>query len=213
MCGWSLLATGLGAFGCHAPPQPVAAAPTAVAPPPPPPPPPPPKCEALAENCTATESTLLVIGTQGATLTPPSGWKYARLADRSVAVSSEGKSILAASEIGDASEAAILAGLEQLTLASDILKVKFDALKKRFKKPQITVDAKDTKVDLWEVSKSTSNGADPELSNQGTGTLLVFVSRPDDKRVVIGLGFVVTPEAEADAAKVMTAVQSLKGKP
>ena len=184
-----------------------------VAPPPPPPPPPPPKCEALAENCTATESTLLDIGAQGATLTPPSGWKYAKLADRSVAVSSEGKSILAVSEIADGSEAAILTSLEQLTLASDILKVKFDALKKRFKKPQITVDAKDSKVDLWEVSKSTSNGVNPELREQGAGTALVFVARLSETRVVTGVGFVVVPEAEADAEKIMTAVQSLKAKP
>ncbi len=121
--------------------------------------------------------------------------------------------MLAASEISDGSDAAILASLEQLTLAYDILKVKFEALKKRFKKPQITVDAQDAKVDLWEVSKATSNGADPELTGQGAGTLLVFVSRVADKRVVTGLGFVVAPEAEADAAKVMAAVQSLKGKP
>lgn len=161
----------------------------------------------------ASESTALEVGAQGATLTPPSGWKFARLPDRSLAVSQEGKSLLAATEIGESSESAILASLEQLTLASDVLKVKFEALKKRFKKPQITVEAKDAKVDLWEVSKATSNGGDPELTGQGAGTLLVFVSRLSETRVVTGLGFVVTPEAEADAAKVMAAVQSLKGKP
>jgi hypothetical protein len=31
--------------------------------------------------------------------------------------------------------------------------------------------------------------------------------------VITGLGFVVVPDAEADAAKVMAAVQTLKGKP
>ena len=191
----------------------MAAGPTTTATPAPPPAPPPPKCEALVENCTATESTLLAVGATGATLTPPPGWKYAKLADRSVAVSSEGKSILAATEIADGSDAAILASLEQLVTASAIEKVKFEALKKRFKKPQITVDAKDAKVDLWEVSKATSNGANPELREQGAGTLLVFVSRLADQRVVTGLGFVVVPEAEEDAAKVMAAVQSLKGKP
>jgi hypothetical protein len=214
LAGWSLLLVGLCASSCHPPPQAVAAGPTTTAPPaPPPPPPPPPKCEALTENCTATESTLLDFGAQGATLTPPSGWTYAKLADRSVALSAEGKSILVATEIADGSDAAILASLEQLTAASLIEKVKFEALKKRFKKPQITVDGKDAKVDLWEVSKATSNGVNPELHEQGAGTLLVFVSRLADNRVVTGLGFVVVPEAEADAAKVMAAVQSLKGKP
>ncbi len=146
-------------------------------------------------------------------LTPPSGWKYAKLADRSVAVSPEGKSILAVTEIASGTEAAVLQSLEQLTLATAVEKVKLDALKKRFKKPQITVEAKDSKVDLWEVSKATSNGVNPELREQGAGTLLVFVARLADDRVITGLGFVVVPEAEADAAKVMTAVQSLKGKP
>jgi hypothetical protein len=212
LAGWSLL-LGLCAASCHQPPPAVAAAPMSTAPPAPPPPPPPPKCEALTENCTATESTLLDVGAQGTTLTPPSGWKYAKLADRSVAVSAEGKSILAATEIADGSDAAILASLEQLAAASAIEKVKFEALKKRFKKPQITVDAIDAKVDLWEVSKTTSNGGNPELREQGTGTLLVFVSRLADSRVITGLGFVVVPDAEEDAAKVMSAVQSLKGKP
>ncbi len=213
MGAWSVLLVSWCASGCHPPPPTVAAAPTATPAPPPPPPPPPPKCEALTENCTATESTLLDVGAQGATLTPPSGWKFARLADRSVAVSAEGKSLLAATEINDGSDAAILAALEQLTAASAIEKVKFEALKKRFKKPQITVDAQDAKVDLWEVSKTTSNGANPELHEQGAGTLLVFVSRVADGRIITGLGFVVVPDAEEDAAKVMSAVQSLKGKP
>ena len=172
-----------------------------------------PKCEALSENCTATDSTLLAIADQGAALTPPSGWKFAKLADRSVAVSAEGKSLLVATEISSGADAAVLESLEKLMVASAIEKVKFDALKKRFKKPQITVDAKDSKVDLWEISKSTSNGVNPELREQGTGTALVFVARLSDTRVVTGLGFVVVPEAEADAEKIMTAVQSLKAKP
>ncbi|MEO6599233.1 MAG: hypothetical protein ABIQ16_05125 [Polyangiaceae bacterium] len=215
LAGGSLLLVGLGTASCHSQPPAVAAVPTTtpLPAPPPPPPPPPPKCEALTENCTATESTRLDFGAQGAVLTPPSGWRYAKLADRSVAVSAEGKSILAATEIADGSDTAIFASLQQLTAASAIEKVKFEALKKRFKKPQTTVDAKDAKVDLWEVSKATSNGVNPELHEQGSGTLLLFVSRLSDNRVVTGLGFVVVPEAEADAAKVMASVQSLKVKP
>ncbi|HEY5373601.1 MAG TPA: hypothetical protein VIK01_07925 [Polyangiaceae bacterium] len=198
--------------GC--PPKPaVVAAPPPAAPPPPPPPPAPPKCEALSENCTASEGTKLGIGEQGATIEPPSGWKFAKQSDRSVAVGPEGKSVLAAVEIPSGTEPAVLESLEKLTLATGIEKVKFDALKKRFKKPQITVDANGTPVDLWEVSKSTSNGANPELRETGIGTLLVFVAHLAPDRVIIGLGFVVVPEAEADAEKVMHAVQTLKGKP
>jgi len=188
---------------------PLAAAPA----PPPPPPAPPPKCEALGENCTATEATLLGIGAQGASLTPPSGWKFAKLGERAIAVSAEGKSLLTAVEIADGSESAVLESLEKLSADSAIEKVKFDALKKRLKKPQITVDANGTKVDLWEVGKATSNGVNPELRAQGTGTVLVFVARLSETRVITGLGFVVVPEAEADAEKIMVAVRTLKGQP
>jgi hypothetical protein len=165
----------------------------------------------LTENCTATDSTVLSIGAQGASLTPPSGWRYAKVGERAVSVSSEGKSLLTALEIADGSDTGVLSAIEKLSVDSAIEKVKFEALKKRFKKPQITVDANGTKVDLWEVSKSTSNGVNPELREQGAGTVLVFVARLGEGRVVTGLGFVVVPEAEADAEKIMHAVQSLKG--
>jgi hypothetical protein len=167
----------------------------------------------LSENCTANETTALGIGEQGATIQPPSGWKFAKQSDRSVAISPEGKSLLAAVEIPSGAEPAVLESLEKLTLAMAIENVKFDALKRRFKKPQITVDANGTPVDLWEISKSTSNGANPELRETGVGTLLVFVAHLAPDRVITGLGFVVVPEAEADAEKVMHAVQTLKGKP
>jgi len=144
---------------------------------------------------------------------PPTGWKYAKESERSVAVSPEGKSILSAVEIPSADEPAILESLQKQTLAAGIEKVKFEALKKRFKKPQITVKAGETAVDLWEVSKATSNGVNPELREQGVGTLLVFVEKLAPNRVVTGLGFVVVPEAESDAEKVMQAVQTLKGSP
>ncbi|HTA89523.1 MAG TPA: hypothetical protein VK745_08105 [Polyangiaceae bacterium] len=199
--------------GCHHQPPAVAPPPAAAPPAPPPPPPPPPKCEALSENCTATDAIALTIGAQGASIKPPSGWKYAKESERSVAVGADGKSVLSAVEIASAEEPAILEALEKQTLASGIEKVKFEALKKRLKKPQITVDASGTPVELWEVSKSTSNGVSPELREQGVGTLLVFVAKLAPNRVVTGLGFVVVPDAEADAQKVMQAVQTLKGKP
>ena len=164
----------------------------------------------MTENCTATDSTVLALGERGSSLAPPSGWKFAKQSDRSVAVGSDGKSLIAATEIASGAEVDVLESLQKLVLASGIEKVKFDALKRRFKKPQITVDAGGTPVDLWEVSKATG-GVNPELTGQGSGTLLVFVARLAADRVVIGLGFVVVPDAEPDAEKVMHAVQSLKG--
>lgn len=168
---------------------------------------------ALTENCTATESTRLGVGEHGSTLEPPSGWKYAKESDRSLAVSPEGKSLVSVQELAGSDEASVLAALEKLTVDSGIEKVKFDALKKRFKKPQFTVDANGSKVDFWEVSKATGNGVNPELHAQGAGTLLVFVAHQASERVLAGLGFVVVPEAEADAEKIMQAVQSSKGTP
>ncbi len=106
-----------------------------------------------------------------------------------------------------------LAALEKLATDSAIEKVNFEALKKRFKKPQISQDANGAKVDLWEVGKATGNGSNPELHAQGAGTLLVFVVHVAAERVVTGLGFVVVPDAQADAEKIMTAVQSSKGMP
>jgi hypothetical protein len=197
---------------CHQqPPVPPIAATSS--PPPPPPPPPPPKCEALSENCVATDAIALAIGAQGATIKPPSGWRYAKESERSVALGADGKSVLSVVEIASAEEPAILEALQKQTLAAGIEKVKYDALKKRLKKPQITVDASGTPVALWEVSKATSNGVNPELREQGIGTLLVFVAKFAPNRVIAGLSFVVVPDAEADAAKVMQAVQTLKGNP
>lgn len=208
----SLLFVVLTGFGCQ--PKPVVVAPVASTPaPPPPPPPPPPKCEALSENCTATESTLLAVGGAGTAFTPPSGWKFAKLADRSVAVGPDGKSLLTLSEISSGNESALLESFEKLTLAAAIEKVKFDALKKRLKKPQNSLDANGVKIDLWEVGKATSNGVNPELRETGAGTLLVFVAHVAETRIVTGLGFVVLPDAEADAQKVMSAIQTVKGKP
>jgi len=161
----------------------------------------------------ATEATVLGIAEHGSTIAPPSGWKFAKLEDRSVAVSPEGKSMLAATEVPNGEQGTVLAALQKLTTDSAIEKVKFDALKKRFKKPQITLDADGKKVDLWEVSKSTGNLRNPELHEQGAGTLLVFVVHITTERVVTGLGFVVVPDAQTDAEKIMTAVQSVKGTP
>ena len=168
---------------------------------------------ALTENCTATDATLLGVGEHGSTLVPPSGWKFAKQSDCSLAVSPEGKSVLAVREVPNGDESSVLGALEKLAADSGIEKVKVEALKKRFKKPQFTVDANGVKVDFWEIGKGTGNGINPELRGQGAGTLLVFVAREGTERVLTGVGFVVIPEAQADAEKIMQAVQSLKGTP
>lgn len=152
------------------------------------------------------------MGERGSSLAPPAGWKFAKQSELSVAVGSDGKSLLSATEIASAAEADVLESLRKLVVAANIDNVKLDALKRRFKKPQITLDASGIPVDLWEVSKATA-GVNPELVGQGSGTLLVFVARLAADRVVTGLGFVVVPDTEPDAEKVMHSVQSLKVSP
>jgi len=120
--------------------------------------------------------------------------------------------VLAALEILGNDPTTVLAALTKLAGDQGIEKVKFEALKKRLKKPQITLDAGGARVDLWEVGKATGNGSNPQLHEHGPGTLLVFVVHVAEDRAVTGLGFVVS-EAEADAQKIMTAVQSVRGAP
>jgi len=93
------------------------------------------------------------------------------------------------------------------------LQALLDGYSKIYGMPPITLDANGSKVDLWEVSKATGNGSNPELHEQGPGTLLVFVQHTGADRFIAGLGFVVVPEAQTDAEKIMSAVQSLKGAP
>ena len=197
---------------CHPAPAVALPPPAVTVPPVPAPPPPAPKCQALSDNCTATDDSVLPVGERGTSLAPPAGWKFAKQSELSLAVGSDGKSLLSASEIASGAEADVLESLRKLVLAAHIDNVKLDALKRRFKKPQITVDAHGVPVDLWEVSKATA-GVNPELVGQGSGTLLVFVARLGTDRVVTGLGFVVVPDSEPDAEKVMHAVQSLKVSP
>lgn len=155
---------------------------------------------------------MLAIGDRGTSIAPPSAWNFAKESERSVAVGADGKSLIAAAEIASSAEVDVLEALQKLITSSGIEKVKLEPLKRRFKKPQITVDASGTSVDLWEISKTTAL-VNPELHGKGSGTLLIFVARLAADRVVIGVGFVVVPDAEADAEKVMHAVQSLKVNP
>ncbi len=154
---------------------------------------------------------MLAVGERGSSIAPPSGWKFAKQSDRSVAVGLDGKSLITALEIASGADVDVLDAVQKLITASTIDKVKIDALKRRLKKPQ-TVEAGSIPVELWEISKATA-GVNPELPGQGSGTLLVFVARFAADRIVVGLGFVVLPDAEADAEKVLHAVQSLKGSP
>lgn len=194
-----------------APPTPLAvAAPPPPPPPPPPAPPPPPKCEDLAENCTAGSDTKLLVGDSGAWFTPPEGWHYARTQRGSIAVSPDGTAMMVLAPTPDASDLA--PAVEAMVGERGVKGLKVDKLKRRLKKPQQSLPAGDGSIDLWEVDKA-QQGESLSLGDKGSGTLLVLVGKPAAEHSLFGIGFVVESVAEADAPKIMQAVQTLRGKP
>jgi hypothetical protein len=201
-------------LACHGGQQAPAAAPTpSAAPPPvktPPPPPPPPKCEDLAENCSAGADTQLLVGDSGAWFKPPAGWHYARTPEGSIALNPEGTALMILTPSPDPSD--IAPAVEAMATKRGVSGLKVDKLKRRLKKPQQTLPAGQGSVDLWEVDKGQQGGA-LALADKGKGTLLVLVGKPAPEHTLLGIGFVVESAAEADAPKIMQAVQTLRGAP
>ncbi len=207
---------------CNYPKPPAAWSGVKEAPPPPPPPPappkqaaappppPPPKCEDLAENCSAGPETKLPVGDSGAWFTPPEGWHYARTAAGSIAVHPDGTAMMIFTPSPDPSD--IAPAVEAMITERGVTGLKPEKLKRRLKKPQQSLPAGEGSVDLWEVDKS-SQGSSLALGDKGNGTLLVLVGRPAPEHTLIGIGFVVEASAEAEAPKIMQAVQTLRGKP
>jgi hypothetical protein len=188
------------------PPPPPPPAPPA----PPPPPPPPPKCEDLAESCTASADTKLFVGESGSWFTPPAGWRYARTAGGSIAVHPEGSAMMILMPSPDPSD--IAPAVESMVSERGVKGLKVDKLKRRLKKPQVTLTAGEGSVDLWEIDKA-QQGEALSLADKGNGTLLVLVGKPAPDHTLIGIGFVTEAVAEAEAPKIMQAVQTLRGKP
>lgn len=226
---WSLGVLGLGgcllmsnACGYPKPPaawggaEPAPAPPPAPLPPapvvavPPPPPPPPPKCEDLAENCSAGPDTKLLVGDSGAWFTPPAGWHYARAPQGSIAVHPDGTALMILMPSPGASD--IAPAVEAMISERGVTGLKADKLKRRLKKPQQSLPAGEGSVDLWEVDRA-SQGAPLSLGDKGNGTLLVLVGKPSPEHTLVGIGFVVEASAEAEAPKIMQAVQTLRGTP
>lgn len=217
----SLLAASTLALSCGYPPPPAAwtgapaptaAPPQVIAPPPTaaPAPPPPPKCEELAENCKAGPDTKLAVGEEGAWFTPPEGWAYARGKTESIAVHPDGTAIIVLAP--STAETNITPTIEAMVSQHGVRGLKADKLKRRLKKAQQTLPAGSGSVDLWEVEKS-QQGEALALNDKGNGTLLVLVGKLLPERTLLGFAFVVETAAEAEAPKIMQAVQSLRGQP
>lgn len=106
----------------------------------------------------------------------------------------------------------IAPAIEAMVSERGVRGLKVDKLKRRLKKPQVTLPAGEGAVDLWEVDKA-QQGEHLSLADKGNGTLLVLVGKPAPEHTLIGIGFVTESVAEAEAPKIMQAVQTLRGKP
>jgi hypothetical protein len=164
----------------------------------------------LAENCAAGADTKLLVGDSGAWFTPPEGWHYARTSEGSIAVHPDGTAMMILAPSPDPSDMA--PAVEAMVSQRGVKGLKVDKLKRRLKKPQVSLAAGEGSVDLWEVDKG-QQGEALSLTDKGDGTLLVLVGKPSADHTLIGIGFVTQSVAETEAPKIMQSVQTLRGKP
>ncbi|HMJ14437.1 MAG TPA: hypothetical protein VK524_23640 [Polyangiaceae bacterium] len=179
----------------QAPPQPTLPAP----------PPPRPACESMDERCQALPETELEVPESRARFRPPASWTYARETSAAVTVAPDGNAVLAFALAANPEADAMGTTLEQLFTRLQISGVQAAALKARFKKPDSVIPTEGGTLQLWELEKA----APRPLMNGKAGSLLVVHAVFGDQTLV-GAGFVVKPAAEAQAAPIMTSVQSLR---
>ncbi|MCC6214915.1 MAG: hypothetical protein IT376_08610 [Polyangiaceae bacterium] len=180
----------------------------APAPPPVPAPPPPPKCEAMGEKCASAADTRATVAGTAVTMTPPPGWTYAKEATATVAVAPSGLASLAVAVAAGEEAAKLAPAIESLLTRLAVSGVVVPTLQKRLAKAQDTQDAGGTPVKIWEVDKTRQKG-DPSFAGK-PATVLVAVTKLGDT-VVVAVGVVVKPDAEAEAGPILTAVTSLRG--
>lgn len=192
----------------QAPPPAAPVAPPASAQPLPPPPAPKPACESLDEKCQALPETELAIAQTGVSFHPPPSFTYAKEATASISFAPDGYAVLGFAQAASEDPDSVLATMSELFTRFEITKPKAQSLKSRLKKPDSLVPSDGATLKLWEIERK-GIGTAPELKGK-TGSLLLVVASFGD-RVIVGTGFVVKPEAEAQAQAIMASVQSLRG--
>jgi hypothetical protein len=144
----------------------------------------------------------------------PPGWSYARVGEIALAVSESQKAVLGFASRDAASDEAVHTTLERLLGALGVEEIRWQRIKQRLNRPESEIDGKDgVNLALWEVDAKSQWGKKPRLGDQGTGTLLIVVAKLKNEAVIMGAGFVVKPDAEAEAPAIMAAVQSLQVTP
>jgi hypothetical protein len=172
------------------------------------PPAPKPGCESLDEHCQALPETELDVPASGARFRPPASWTYAKEGAFALAIAPDSQAVLAFTAAANAEPETALAGLEQLFAKLGVGGVKPASIKVRLKKPDSVLPSEGGELKLWEFDRKNL-GSTPDLKGK-PGSLLVVVAT-FGTQVTLGAGFVVKPEAEAQAAPIMSAVQSLHG--
>jgi hypothetical protein len=209
------VAVALAVAACRRPPPPPAPAPVPTptpiaAPPSPPPEPEKPKCLSVAENCVAAADAQLDVGSKGAWFKPPVGWLYAKEESLSFAAASDGFAAIAMGAAAGVKADEVGPALEPLLARLEVKNVKLKSIKRWLKEADSVTQVEGAEIRLWEVDKRRQDGKSPEMKAK-PGALLVIVATFADQPIV-GAGFVVKPEGEAQAAAVMEAVQSLRPK-
>jgi hypothetical protein len=189
------------------PPPPVAK------PEPPPAPPPPPKCESLEESCHAAAGTELDVPGSNLRFTPPEGWTYAGESALAVTVAPDGLATLGLLAAASGERDPIIEAVEKLLTRLEVANVNLKSLRGRLGKADAKLEGSALGIELWEVDKRRQRGKAPQLKDKGPGTLLVAVAHAADGKVVVGAGFVVTPDAQSLAGLVMKSLQSLRTAP
>lgn len=162
----------------------------------------------MDEKCVSAADTRATVAGTPVTFAPPPGWSYAKEASATVAVAPSGLASLAFGVAAGEEPAKLVAAIESLFSRLQVSGVVVSTLQKRLGKAQDLQDAGGTPVKIWEVDKTRQKG-DPTLGGK-PGTLLISVAKFGD-RVVVGVGVVAQPEAEAEAGPILSAVTSLRG--
>jgi hypothetical protein len=170
------------------------------------PPPPRPGCESLEERCQALPETELEVPASLARFRPPASWTYAKESAAAVAIAPDGNAALSFAAAASADADAMATTLAQLFTRLQITGVDAAFIKSRFQKPDSTVPAEGGELKLWELEKKP---VAPQMNGKPGSLLLIHGVLGG--QTLVGAGFVVKPEAEAQAAPIMTAVQSLRG--
>ncbi len=107
------------------------------------------------------------------------------------------------------SEADVIASVEKLAANMGLEGIKADKLKKRLKKPQSTLEGNGGAIELWEITGNLQGGTKAQAQGQGHRNGAPRARACRDRGLVVVLGFVVEPDDQGQAGKIMQSVQSL----